>query len=265
VTRAHWQLPPGVSRGAWDYIQSTVIAQEYDQDLKDHPLFQLDVHLVREHLSEITIDPSYASSCVVADFGCGTGRIARELLPLGFRVLNIDLSQHMLQQVRAIDDPRRQSLCLRANMAEPLWLREESIDMALCLFSSLGMIHGRGHRIAFLQSLYRALKPRRLAILHVHNRYHSLFDPGGARWLIKSFCAGLLHRGEFGDRIYAYRGLPAMYLHIYSRRELQLELSSAGFKQIEFLPISAEGDRLLPASYPFPSLRAGGFFALARR
>ena len=36
--RPTWQLPPGVSRGTWDYVSTPSIATEYDAFHGDHPL-----------------------------------------------------------------------------------------------------------------------------------------------------------------------------------------------------------------------------------
>ena len=41
-----WQLPPGVSRGVWDYTESAHIATEYDQYFADHAMMQLDRDIV---------------------------------------------------------------------------------------------------------------------------------------------------------------------------------------------------------------------------
>ena len=92
-----WQLPTGVSRGTWDYLQSPQIAQQYDAYFSDSALMQLDLQVLQQYLPPVT--PAHAPT--VADFGCGTGRVALQLLPLGYRLLNIDLSQAMLREVEA--------------------------------------------------------------------------------------------------------------------------------------------------------------------
>ena len=145
-----------------------------------------------------------------------------------------------------------QIACVQANLVQLDWLRDEVLDVAVCLFSSIGMIRGRAHRQQFLTHVRRSLKPNAPLILHVHNRLHSLFDPGGPAWLLKTrIRSWTTNDWEYGDRVYSYRGLPSMFLHIYSRRELVADLSAAGFTQWQILPINKTASDLLPASTRF--------------
>ncbi|QDV21740.1 class I SAM-dependent DNA methyltransferase [Aureliella helgolandensis] len=260
-----WQLPTGVSRGTWDYLQSPQIAQQYDAYFSDSALMQLDLQVLQQYLPPVT--PPHAPT--VADFGCGTGRVALQLLPLGYRLLNIDLSQAMLREVEAKIPVSYQHMAqsMQANLVDVgRVVPPESIDMGVCLFSSLGMIRGRKHRQQFLKGAFDSLAPSGSLLVHVHNRYHSLLDPGGSSWLLKSWWSSVRKReSEFGDRVYAYRGLPAMFLHIYSKRELLKDLRIAGFQRTTLLPISPAGDKLLPRSPLVLGVRTGGFFAVAYR
>lgn len=263
--RPAWQLPPGISRGTWDYLHSPSIADDYDSYFRDHPLLQLDIDIVRRSLPNL---PSTSQQpFTVADFGCGTARVARALIPLGCRVLNVDLSRHMLRQASKIggtDTSLRG--CVHANLVQLEWLQSGVLDMAVCLFSSIGMIRGRENRQKFLAQVCRSLRPNAPLILHVHNRLRSLLDPGGPAWLLRTRLKSWFNRDwEYGDRVYAYRGLPSMFLHIYSRRELVRDLTMAGFKQMQILPINSTADDLLPLATRFSRVRAGGYFAIARK
>lgn len=263
-TRPAWQLPPGISRGTWDYLHSPSIADDYDSYFQDHPLLKLDIEVVRRFLPELPELPQ--ESFTIADFGCGTARVARALLPLGYRVLNVDLSRHMLRQASQVDGGKRLSGCVQANLVQLDWLRGGVLDMAVCLFSSIGMIRGREHRQKFLSHVCRSLRPDAPLILHVHNRLRSLLDPGGPSWLLRTWLSSRTNRDwEYGDRVYAYRGLPSMFLHIYSRRELVDDLTAAGFAKLQILPINSTADDLLPPATRFSLVRAGGYFAIARK
>lgn len=259
-----WKLPAGVSRATWDYLHSEHIASEYDAYFVDSPLMQLDLRVLRSRLPPA----SSTAPIVVADLGCGTGRVACELLPLGYHLINVDLSPAMLRQVAAkIPLPyQTRCQCISANLVDlATALPSHSIDWCVCLFSSLGMIRGRQHRQKCLEGVRQVLKPGGTLMVHVHNRYYSLRDPGGPSWLLRSWLASCWQRdAEFGDRMYSYRRLPQMFLHIYSRRELLADLRAAGFRSLELLPISAQGDQLLPTKTLGCDIRAGGFFALAR-
>lgn len=259
----NWKLPAGVSRATWDYLQSEHIASEYDSYFADSPLMVLDMQLLLSRLPP----PCEASPIVVADLGCGTGRVARRLLPLGYHLLNVDLSPAMLRQVAAHTPAEFQSRsrCLAVNLVDlDSAVEHASVDWCVCLFSSLGMIRGRQHRRKFLQAVRRVLKPSGTLLVHVHNRYYSLRDPGGPQWLLRSWWSSRWSsEAEFGDRVYAYRRLPNMFLHIYSRGELLADLRAAGFEHCEVLPIAARGDQLLSRPRLLTNLRAGGYFALA--
>lgn len=260
-----WQLPTGVSRATWDYLQSEHIAGEYDAYFADSALMRLDMQVLRQRLP--AVDP--AQPCVIGDLGCGTGRVARELLPLGYHMVNVDLSPAMLREVEAKTpiEYRQRSRCLSANLVEiDQALEPDSLDWAVCLFSSLGMIRGRQHRRQFLAGVRQTLKPGGTFFVHVHNRYRSLLDPGGPGWLARSWLSSRWDRDtEFGDRIYSYRRLPKMFLHIYSRRELRQDLQFAGLRNITIHPIDSTGSRLLPPSWLTQPIRAGGYFAFANR
>jgi SAM-dependent methyltransferase len=264
--RPAWQLPPGVSRGTWDYLHSPSIADDYDSYFNDHPLLKLDIHLLHRYLPE---PPEGSDDCqiTVADFGCGTARVARALMPLGYRVLNVDMSQPMLYQAIGLcGEHPRLSACVRGNLVQMDWLRDDVLDMAVCLFSSIGMIRGRDNRQAFLQHVHRCLKKEARLVVHVHNRLRSLLDPGGPRWLLSTRWKSWTGRDwEYGDRVYNYRGLPAMFLHIYSRRELVEDLQAAGFRKMEILPINSTASALMKAKTLLSNVRAGGYIAIVTK
>ena len=257
-----WKLPPGVYRGTWDYLQSDTIAAEYDAKLADSPLLKFDKRFIQDFLPPISPTQPHPR---IADFGCGTGRISRLLSPLGYSMLNIDLSQSMLNILRERCQHPELNESIQANLVELDFLQPHSLDMGLCLFSSLGMIQGRVHRRQFLTHVCGAMRPNAPFIVHVHNRYHSLWHPSGPSWLLRTWIKSTLeNHWEFGDRIFVDLGIPSMFLHIYSRRELVQDLRQAGFEQVEICPINVAGDRLLKDG-PISTLRAGGFFAVARR
>ncbi len=268
MSRAAWQLPRGVSRGTWNYVQTTSIASDYDRYFENHPLMLLDMQIVQRHLPPIPLESRSGqhgdSRPLVADFGCGTGRVAAQICPLGYRTLNVDLSQHMLTVARSKFEPAVNSAAfVHGNLVQLQWLRSQTLDMAVCLFSSVGMIRGCEHRRTFLRQVRHSLKPEAKFILHVHNRYHSWLDPHGPWWLISTWLRSCFDRNiEMGDRVYTYRGLPTMFLHIYSRTELLSDLKHAGFTNVELFPINRTGDQILKANLRFQELRAGGYFAI---
>lgn len=263
-SRRAWQLPRGVSSGTWDYLAEPSIATEYDAYHGDHPLMQLDVSLVSQQLSQLAQRRACKpSDLLLADFGCGTARVARHLHSTNCRTLNIDLSRHMLEAAQVELGQNERAAMVQSNLVELDWLGDSVLDMSVCLFSSIGMIRGRQHRLSFLRHVRRTLKPDGVFILHVHNRGHSWLDPQGPGWLFRTWLKSRTNKDwEYGDRVYVYRGLPQMFLHIYSRRELSLELRAAGFENFQLQPINLTGSQLLPAGKATEYFRAGGYFAI---
>ncbi|GAB5403134.1 MAG: class I SAM-dependent methyltransferase [Aureliella sp.] len=262
-----WQLPPGVSRGTWDYISSAAIAEQYDAYVADNPLLELDQRLTLDLVAELQQIRS-TQEIVVADLGCGTGRIAQAVLPTGCRMMNVDLSKSMLSvlQGKIPVEYQEKNECVHASLVDVgQAIPASSVDLAVCLFSSLGMIRGREFRRRCLAGVYSCLKPGGKFLLHAHNRYLSLFDPGGLSWLARTRVSSLVGQDvEFGDRVYAYRNLPKMFLHIYSHRELLQDLRAAGFDHTSIRGVKATGEQLMLRRLGW-TLRAGGFFATAEK
>jgi ubiquinone/menaquinone biosynthesis C-methylase UbiE len=246
-----WKLPTGVTRGLWEYVHSKPVAFDYDAYFAQNQLFEFDQQVIARHFSKPGL---------VADLGCGTGRALVPLCRRGFRGLAIDLSENMLAVVR--EKAAREKLpieCIHTNLVE-LNLPDASVDYALCLFSTLGMIHGRANRQKVLEHTRRMLKPGGVFVLHVHNYWYNLYDPGGPSWLIKNYLRGKLVRDiEPGDKYFNYRGVHNMFLHVFTRKELTQCLREAGFHIRETIPLHATRKRELRLPWLLSSLRANGW------
>jgi SAM-dependent methyltransferase len=66
------------------------------------------------------------------DFGCGTGRSSRFLSALGFEVLGVDISEHMLERARERDPDGEYRLVPDGDLGE---LPEGSFDLVLSAFT----------------------------------------------------------------------------------------------------------------------------------
>ncbi len=266
--RPEWQLPEGVSRGTWDYFGLKSIATDYDTYFRDHPLLTLDVQWVRERLKQNPAIPGHSMSRpVIADLGCGTARALTALASTGAHLVAIDMSQNMLEEaavkLRQFENPYS---CLRMNLVHMEGLRDQSIDVAVCLFSSFGMIKGNEYRKQALKEVHRVLKPNGEFLLHVHNIWSSLRDPGGLRWLAASYLRSWYDRHwEWGDRIYVYRGLPKMFLHSFSIGRLKRDLQQAGFTVDEVRYLNIQSADYIKQNTPMGRLTAGGFFIAAKK
>lgn len=252
-----WQLPKGVSRGTWDYARASHIADEYDAYFAENRLFELDEQVLARH---------FTPPGIVADLGCGSGRALVPLVRRGLRGLAIDLSDEMLRVVAA--KARQENLditCVQANLVELDQLDDASVDYAMCMFSTLGMIRGSENRMRALGHARRILKPAGLFVLHVHNWWYNLYDPGGPWWLLGNLFRPLVDRRiERGDKFFEYRGIPNMFLHVFTRREIRRDLQRAGFRIVEWIPLDPRRHRPLRRPWLLENLRANGWIIVCR-
>ncbi len=264
--RPSWQLPAGVSRGTWDYVNDPSIATDYDQFHAGHPLLEFDRRLIDETLPKSTVRDD-GSPRLIIDVGCGPGRNLLPLAERGFYTLGIDLSLEMLkafQSKASMAGLSQRCAQVRANMADLSGIANRSADGLLCMYSSLGMVRGRSNRRAFMQHAARILRPEGTFILHVHNRGNWLRYPGGVRKTISDWLRARRDPDwELGDSIYPYRGLPSMFLHIYSENELRSDLAFASLRVLRFIRLDRESKGPMKGNW-LTHLRAGGFIVVAQ-
>jgi SAM-dependent methyltransferase len=254
--RPSWQLPAGVSRGTWDYVHAPHIADDYDDYFAFNSLFEFD---------EAVLLRQFDRPGLVADLGCGTGRALVPLVRAGHRGLAVDLSEHMLRVVQEKADIDGLDIeCVRANLVELDAIADASVDYAMCMFSTLGMIRGRSNRARVLKHARRILKPGGKFVLHVHNYWYNLRDPEGPWWVAKNLLNASWSRDiEVGDRWFPYRGLPSMFLHVFRWRELAADLRGAGFKIVERIRLDAQRRHALQRPWLMPALRTNGWIVVA--
>lgn len=256
----HWQLPPGVSHGTWEYTQRASIADDYDDYFAFNSLFEFDQQVLIEEFSPTGL---------IADLGCGTGRALVPLCRLGHSGLAIDLSDHMLRIVREKGEEEDLDIeCLKANLVDlsPELVADETFDYAMCMFSTLGMIRGSANRLKMMHHAFRILQPGGRLVIHVHNYWFNLRDPGGPWWLLRNLVEGSLSREmEIGDKYFPYRGVPDMYLHVFRARELRQLFRRAGFRIRRWIPLEVTRRHALPHPWLCQSLRANGWIVVGEK
>jgi len=247
-----------MTRGLWEYSQSEHIAYDYDEFFAFNSLFDFDAEVIDRHL----VRPG-----LVVDLGCGTGRAIVRLARRGFPCLAVDLSTYMLEVVG--NKAAEESLPIfrvQADMTQMGWLRDASAEYCLSLFSTLGMVRGRPMRQHVLREVRRILKPRGLLVLHVHNWWFNLLDAAGRAAIARSLVRRLWKRDEeLGDRFFDYRGIPRMFLHLFTHSELTADLRAAGLVIEEMIPLALTRDRPLEKPWWFGRIRANGWIVVARR
>lgn len=264
-----WRRPQGVAPGTWAYVNQRSIADHYDDFVADTPLCQLDDQIMRRAFPGFPKEPSKQSANtteVIMDLGCGTGRSVIPLAQRGYEVIGVDLSHTMLEKLLAktrSSDPQLQNRVhgVQANLVQLECFCDNSIDHAVCMFSTLGMISGRKNRQTMLQHVSRMVRPTGKLVLHVHNRWAALHESGGTTKLFLSWWRSLRDsEHEFGDATYAYRGLEKMFMHRYSRRELMQDLTTCGWHVKEMNLVSID------ATSTTKSIgKAGGFIVVAQK
>ena len=254
--RANWQLPQGVCRGLWDYSRSHSIAEDYDDYFAFNTLFDFDEEIVARYLQPPGL---------VADLGCGTGRALFPLLRAGYQGLAVDLSENMLSVVKEKAEmvPHASLHCLRANLVQLDGLKDASVDHVICLFSTLGMIRGRENRRQSLRHMRRILRPSGRCVLHVHNYWYNLRDPGGPFWLVKNLLMAPFSSSiEVGDKWFPYRGLSNMFLHVFRWNELAGDLRHAGLKVLKRIRLDTSRRHELRWPWLLPALRTNGWIVV---
>jgi SAM-dependent methyltransferase len=255
---ADWQLPPGVSRGLWEYLHDSALARRYDAALADTPLLTWDLAFVREHLPV---------PVRVIDLGCGTGRLSVALAQAGFSVVALDLSEEMLaivgEKARQADVAIER---LKANLVDLRGIADQSFDAAACLFQTLGMIAGRDSRQRALTHVHRILRPGGRFVLHVHNRWFNAWTRHGRRLIAGDLWKSALGRQESGDYLMPpHQGIAAMPMHVFTRHEICGLLRKAGFAIREVRPVALTDDGRLRQPWWFSSLRSYGYLIAAER
>ena len=109
----------------------------------------------------------------------------------------------------------------------------------------------------------RIVKPDGVFVIHVHNFWFNLFDPGGPWWVLGNLLRTTL-RGDLerGDKYFPYRSLPKMFLHVFTRGELKRDLRTAGFRLREFIPLHTSRQKRLPHAWFAGGIRANGWIAV---
>jgi ubiquinone/menaquinone biosynthesis C-methylase UbiE len=252
-----WRLPDGVDGPLWEYTHTPRLAAEEDAYFADHPLFEAD---------ERVLDDRFVVPGRLVDLGCGTGRHAIRFAGRGFTVAAVDLSRPMLEMVGSkAREHSVQLMTVQTNLCRLGCFPDQVFDYALAMFSTLGMIRGRGSRRRALAEARRILRPGGRIAVHVHNFWLNLRNPQGRSWLWSQARTAVFDRASLGDRCMNYRGIAGMNVHLYRWGELKRELRDAGMRIEEVVPLDEVSAASIAAPWMVHSLRAGGWIVFATR
>jgi ubiquinone/menaquinone biosynthesis C-methylase UbiE len=186
---------------------------------------------------------SVQKKSIVADIGSGNGR---HLIPCAKqceKVIGLDVSRELLNIVKnKAYKNNLKNVDLIHSDAVNIPLQDNSIDAVLYI-ATLHNIPIRYRRINSLKEIYRILKPGGKAIISVWSRWQDKYRQHFLIRMITQF-----GRNEFGDINIYWRqhGLNiSRYYHLYSKSELQKDLTKAGFKILNL-----EGVKIHSKKYP---------------
>ena len=244
-------IPPST----WQYVEMPGMALDYDRYFSGTRLFEFD----KQVLDEMFTRPGR-----LLDMGCGSGRHVMHFARRGFDVTGLDLSGHMLAVAeKKLQTEGLSAELVRQDMCDLTRFEPASFDYVICMFSTLGLIRGRAHRLNVLREVRRVLKPGGKFVFHVHNRWHNLLDSEGRWWLLRTYLAMPAAGFEVGDKIMEnYRLIRGMYLHIFSLGEVRRMVRRSGMILHDVIYLSRSRDERLPPGL-LGSVRANGFLVVA--
>lgn len=252
----YWKLPAGVTRSLWEFAHDPQIAAGEADHLADSPLLGFDRRILRDW---------FPTPGNLIDLGCGTGRLLMDFAGRGFRCLGVDLSPDSLRCAhQRLNSAGLGAQLVRANLCDLGCVAEARFDVALLMFGTLGMICGREHRQTAMAQIRRVLKTHAKLALHVHSVWRHLDVPAGRRWLLADLWKRVRRDPTAGDTNRDYRGVPRMYHHVFTRRELTRLVESSGFALRECVPLAAEpAQDELRCRGAFTGIRCTGWLVLA--
>ena len=179
----------------------------------------------------------------VLDLACGPGRHAVTLAKRGFRVTGVDLSPFLLRKARER---------ARAENVDVEWVQEdmrrfvrpESFDLAISLFTSFGYFEGKDNDLEVLRNIHKSLRCEGVLVMEMAGR--EPLAQGFQATTSKELADGrlLVERHQVVDDwtrlknqwIAIEDGAAATFrfeVRIYSGQELKDRLLQAGFAHIQ--------------------------------
>ena len=239
------------------YVHSRAIAEEYDTFNCRNELFDFDTTL---------LDRFITGTGKLIDLGCGTGRHVLHFLKNGLDVTGLDMSEYMLSIAsEKVAAAGLNATFVRRDMRDLSDFPDNKYNYATCMFSTLGMVPGRDARTGVAAEVRRILAPDGMFFVHAHNRFHRWYSPDRLGWLVISALSSAFGRDDFGDlHMDTYRGIPDMYLHIFSEREMTDMLVKAGFRDVYIIHLNERRNGELEGEW-MRGVRANGFIGIGTK
>ena len=188
---------------------------------------------------------------IALDLCCGPGRCSIALARAGFSVTGVDRTKFLLDKARARARTARVKIeWVQMDMRD--FLRPDSFDLALSMFTSFGYFDDKTEDLQVLRNMLASLRPGGVCLIEVmgKERLANIFQPTSSEVLPDG--TKLVQRREIFDDwtrirnewILIRKGRAKSYrFHhtIYSGQELRDRLEQAGFTGVELYG-SLDGD-----------------------
>lgn len=255
------------------YVNSSRLAENYDEYFSGTPLFEFDCEYLE---SALGLPRPPEEGFTILDLGCGTGRHLELAAMNGCRAVGVDLNPHMLAKAKqrltragvafsewpAPGGPEPARL-VAADINAPPLAPGERFDAAIMMFSTFGLVIGEDERRRFLSRLARRLKPRGKLVIHVHNELRARkLTPALSRENLDEIRLRAVGKLDPGDHLQKnYRGVLDLRLHYFTPEELRELVADSGFRILDFLYLNQRRD----GSYSGPDREtmANGFLVTA--
>ncbi len=185
---------------------------------------------------KILIKKYFKPKSFILDVGCGTGRTTIPLYKLGYNILGIDITPMMIKNAKRIAKSKKLGIRYEVRDVTALKFKNEFFDNVLFSYNGWTQIPKKENRIKALKEICRVLKPDGCFIFTTHIRKLKGFTLFWIKQWIKIYILKPLgfniKEMDFGDRFFYDRNRKKQFIHIPSLKEINEQISIAGFKLI---------------------------------
>ncbi len=215
----------------------------------------------RKQISFLLDQLPLRENCRVLDLACGNGRHAIVLSKLGFQVIGLDLSGHLLKEAKFSADRETSSIPFVCADMRAIPFKNNSFDLILSMFTSFGYFDSDRENESVIFSAARLLKAGCLFVLDYLNpnwvkaqlKPETKRNVKGLKVIEKRRINTVTHRVE--KDIYVEKGSEIIHyresVRLYEYDELSKMFNSSGLKIVKtfgdysHISISSESPRMI--------------------
>jgi 2-polyprenyl-3-methyl-5-hydroxy-6-metoxy-1,4-benzoquinol methylase len=191
------------------------------------------------------------------DLCCGPGRCAVPLSRLGFSVTGVDCTKYLLDEARARARTAESRIeWIHADMRD--FIRPESYDLALSMFTSFGYFENRSEDDKVLSNVFTSLRPHGVFLMEIMGKemLAKIFQPASVESLPDGTM--MVEQRQIIDDWTRVRNQWTIirkakarkfifHLNLYSGQELREKLEMSGFRDVKLYG-NMDGDPYGPSA-----------------